>query len=259
MSTSWVRLWRDMPNDPKWRTIAKKAGRPVSDVVSVFVTMMAAADENGALQGWNADDVASGLDLDPTHVAAICSAMQGKVLNGEELTGWDKRQPKREDGSAERAKAWRERKRTQANAEKRPDTDTDTDTEVTTVRSEAAREEPDGRTPLQVDLKRAFNGSTEMLLAAVETAMGGNCRPNAEQWLASTMSAHGAQAVAQAYAAIVEKQATGVIVARFLPHWSNVAAGIKAGRPPAGDSRPAWAKERDAKREAFMTALKAST
>jgi len=46
----------------------------------------------------------------------------------------EKRQPKREDGAAERSKAWREKKknegepeRTQANAEKRPDTDKDTD------------------------------------------------------------------------------------------------------------------------------------
>jgi len=34
--------------------------------------------------------------------------MQGRVLDGDYLKGWEKRQPKKEDGSAERSKAWRE-------------------------------------------------------------------------------------------------------------------------------------------------------
>jgi hypothetical protein len=37
--------------------------------------------------------------------------MQGRVLDGEWLKGWDLRQPLREDGAAERAKAWREAKK----------------------------------------------------------------------------------------------------------------------------------------------------
>ena len=27
MANSWLRLWHDMPNDPKWRTIARKSKR----------------------------------------------------------------------------------------------------------------------------------------------------------------------------------------------------------------------------------------
>ena len=128
--TPWLRLWRDMPADPKFRTIAKKSGRPVSDVISIFVTMMVAADDAGRIDSWRADDCAAGLDLAVDHVEAVESAMQGKVLDGRALSGWEKRQPKREDGSAERAREWRERKRTQANAEKRPDTESETDTDT---------------------------------------------------------------------------------------------------------------------------------
>jgi hypothetical protein len=60
-------------------------------------------------------------------VTAIIDARQGRFIEGNLIINWEKRQPKREDGAAERAKAWRERKRTQTNASERPDTDTDTD------------------------------------------------------------------------------------------------------------------------------------
>src|SRR5690606_31641976 len=58
------------------------------------------------------------------------------VMDGDRVAGWSKRQPAREDGSAERAKAWRERRkeraeleRTHANAEELQDKDKDKDKE----------------------------------------------------------------------------------------------------------------------------------
>jgi hypothetical protein len=126
--SQWVRLWEDMPNDPKWRSIARKSGRSISEVIAVFNFMLicaANASERGELDGWDDEDVATALDVDRDVVSQIYNAMQGKVLDGMRLKAWKKRQPLREDSSAERAKAWRERKRTQANApeEKRIDTD----------------------------------------------------------------------------------------------------------------------------------------
>jgi len=129
--TSWVRLWHDMPTDPKWRVIARKSGQRVGDVIAVFnflmVSASANADERGRTDCFDCEDVAAALDLEETDVQAIVQAMRGKVMDDDgKLTGWEKRQPKREDSSAERAKAWRnERKRTQANAPERPDTDSD--------------------------------------------------------------------------------------------------------------------------------------
>lgn len=107
----WVRLWHDMPTDPKWRTIARRARQTIPNVMSVYLHMMinaSNATERGTLENWNDEDVASALDLETEDVAAIREAMQGRVLEGNRLTGWEKRQPAREDGSAERAKAWRE-------------------------------------------------------------------------------------------------------------------------------------------------------
>lgn len=129
----WFRLWHDMPTDPKWRVIAHRSGRPICEVVAVFTYMLANASSNpterGRLHGFNADDVAAALDMDEASVEAIMKAMQGKVLNGDLLTGWEKRQPLREDDSTNRVRAYRARKAalddakrdvTPRNAAKRP-------------------------------------------------------------------------------------------------------------------------------------------
>lgn len=137
--TDWVRLWHDMPTDPKWRVIARRSGQPLTAVLSVFVFMMtnasANADERGTMVSWDHEDVAAALDIEPEAVAAILEAMQGKVVEGHRLTGWEKRQPKREDASAERVAKHRAAKR---DAEKRDVTqsnapETETETEIDTV------------------------------------------------------------------------------------------------------------------------------
>lgn len=136
-----------MPTDPKWRTISRASGQRIGDVIAVFVHVLVDASnatERGRTQSFVCEDVANALDIECEQVEAILSAMQGRVLDGDKLRGWEKRQPAREDGAAERAKAWREAqkeaKRAHPNASERTpnaperkrtlDTDTDTDTEV---------------------------------------------------------------------------------------------------------------------------------
>jgi hypothetical protein len=137
MANSWLRLWHDMPNDPKWRTISRASKQSISSVIAVYVHILVIAsnaNERGRTQNICNEDIASALDLDCEQVDAIIDAMQGRVLDGDLVSGWKKRQIEREDGGAERARAWREnKKRTQANASERkrtPDTDTDTDTDT---------------------------------------------------------------------------------------------------------------------------------
>jgi hypothetical protein len=139
MANQWLRLWHDMPTDPKWRTIAKASGQRIGDVMAVYVHLLVCASnaaERGRTQSFNAEDVASALDMETDQVELIHSAMQGRVLEGDMVAGWEKRQVAREDGSAERAKAWREAQKSKAertpNAPERnqaPDKDTDTDTD----------------------------------------------------------------------------------------------------------------------------------
>lgn len=129
--TDWVRLWHDMPTDPKWRVIARKSGSSISEVIAIFnfvmVNASANATERGRTHNLFAEDIAAALDLDDAKVEAVLATMKGKVIDNDgTLTGWQKRQPKREDNSADRAKKWREeRKRTQPNANERPETETD--------------------------------------------------------------------------------------------------------------------------------------
>lgn len=259
----WFRMYHEFATDPKVQMLSEVDQRR-------FIMLLCLRCSNGDVTLQD-DAVTFQLRVTAEEWAATKARLIAKNLIGEDNkpTAWERRQYA-SDTSKSRVAKHRERKRNGAvtetkrysnGTEAETEADTDTDTEgKATVRSVAAREEPDGRTPLQVDLKRAFNGSTEMMLVAIENAMGGHCRPNAEQWLASTMSAHGAQAVAQAYAAIVEKQATGVVVARFLPHWSSVAAGITAGRQPAanGPQRQDFGAQRVDRAKATLNKLKVS-
>lgn len=137
--TSWVRLWHDMPTDPKFRTIARAAKQPLPTVVAVFTFLLTDASANENERGRTTatdEDIASAFDLEESDVSAIKKAMQGRVLDGDMLAGWSKRQPKKEDDSAARARAWRaqkqveaenERLRTKPNDQERPDAETDTD------------------------------------------------------------------------------------------------------------------------------------
>lgn len=153
MANPWVRLWVDMPNDPKFRTVASKSKQSISSVIAVYVHMLCCASnatERGRTQGWNDEDIASALDMDSADITAIREAMEGRLLDGDYLTGWDKRQPIKEDGAAARAKAWRdeqkaerERDRTRPNAKERQDTDTDTD-KIKTKNIKSKTLSPDG-------------------------------------------------------------------------------------------------------------------
>ncbi len=143
MANQWLRLWHDMPTDPKWRTISKVSGQRIGDVIAVFNHLLVCASnatERGRTQSFNCEDVASALDLETEQVTAIIDAMQSRVLDGDRLKGWESRQVSREDGSAERAKAWREAQKAKnertPNATERkqtPDKDTDTDKEIHTA------------------------------------------------------------------------------------------------------------------------------
>ena len=158
MSAQWLRLWHDMPTDPKWRTIARVSGQTISAVIATYIHLLVTASnasERGRTHQANAEDLASALDMETSQIEAILTAMQGRVLDGDILTGWSSRQPEREDGSADRARKWREARkhaaprdfdsqgsqlvddeRTQANANERKrtqDTDTDTDTDIKSI------------------------------------------------------------------------------------------------------------------------------
>ncbi|WAT31795.1 hypothetical protein [Pseudomonas sp. GXZC] len=106
-----------MPNDPKWRTIARVSGQPVSLVQAVFLHLLVDASRN-VTRGHvtvTTEDLASALDVTEEQIDNVFSAMQGRVLDQKCLTGWSQRQPLREDlGNPETgAQSATERKRAQ--------------------------------------------------------------------------------------------------------------------------------------------------
>lgn len=111
-STQWLRLWHELPNDPKFRTIARASGQEIARVLAVYLHLLVDASTNaterGRTQSLTSEDIASALDVDPTEIEPILEAMQGRLLDGDRILGWEKRQPKREDGSADRARLWRQ-------------------------------------------------------------------------------------------------------------------------------------------------------
>ncbi len=126
----WLRWYHGTADDPKWRVVSRRSGEPIHAVLAVWARMLETASQakpRGTLAGWNDEVTGAGLDLPTEAVAAIREAMQGLTLDGDRLTGWSGRQPKREDGAAERARAWRERNRTHANARERKRTQTNVD------------------------------------------------------------------------------------------------------------------------------------
>ncbi|MFP3513388.1 hypothetical protein SB775_28260, partial [Peribacillus sp. SIMBA_075] len=98
----WFRWHHGTVNDPKWRVVAARASSSMSrnvtvgHVLSVWAAMLECASQanpRGSLVGWDSEDVAAGLGIDQAEVSAIVDAMQGKTIEGEELTGWKRRQP----------------------------------------------------------------------------------------------------------------------------------------------------------------------
>lgn len=145
--TSWFRSWHGAPTDPKWRTVAKRAGVRPGDVTALVWALLdraSQAAERGSIAGYDAEVLADALGYETQEVEAILSALHEKgVLENDKFVGWEKHQPQREDNSSERVRAYRDRKAAEAKTEtptlemKRtvtqcnaPDTDTDTDKNI---------------------------------------------------------------------------------------------------------------------------------
>src|SRR5690606_25908663 len=127
----WFRSWHGAPTDPKWLGIARRAGVAPGIAVAVAWALMdraSQASDRGSIAGYDSEGLAYFYGCEPEQVEAIVAAMADKgVISDGRVAGWEKRQRKREDGAAQRAKAWRDRKPTQPNESVATDTDTDTD------------------------------------------------------------------------------------------------------------------------------------
>lgn len=91
----WCRLWNGTATDPKIRAVAVEAKQPVHVVLAVWMSMLchaSAASPRGTLKGWHDGIAAAALDVHGADVLAVRTAMQGLLLVGDQLSGWEQRQ-----------------------------------------------------------------------------------------------------------------------------------------------------------------------
>jgi hypothetical protein len=156
--TDWFRSWHGAPTDPKWLGIANKVGVPPGIVAAIVWALMdraSQASERGDITGYDADGLGAFFGTEPEKVDAIVAAMTDKgMLHDGRFVAWERRQPKREDDSAQRVREHRERAKqqskrdvTQSNA---PEEIQKADTEPSSLRSDGPRERaPDPAIVLQ--------------------------------------------------------------------------------------------------------------
>lgn len=110
----FVRFWHSVPNNPKFRVVAKRSGQSISDVLAVYVHMMVEADlgsPRGTIKQWDDESVGAALDLTERQVMDIRDAMQGKLLDVDRLIDWRKIRPPATDDLRPFPGAWLEIKR----------------------------------------------------------------------------------------------------------------------------------------------------
>lgn len=113
----WFRVYHEMPHDPKLRRIAHQAGTTLPHTLAVWLCMLSHAsanegDQRGTLAGWNDDDCAFAMGMDRAIVFAIRREMEGRLLDGNHIIAWSKRQAQ-SDNTTARWHAWNDKRRQQ--------------------------------------------------------------------------------------------------------------------------------------------------
>ena len=120
MSMDWFRWYHGTVIDPKLALIARKSGKSRPVVIAVWAALLEHASQasaRGDISEFDVETVAVALDIEEDVITAIIAAMTAKgMIADNHITAWNRRQPQREDGAAERAKAWRNKQKQSANA-----------------------------------------------------------------------------------------------------------------------------------------------
>jgi hypothetical protein len=111
LSARWCRLYCGTYSDPKFRAIARRTGRPVTEVVPIWLAVLEGAAESGTSQyRFDPDAVAAVLDMETVAAQAIHAEMERMgMLGGGIITNWNRRQFI-SDNSTERSRRFRERR-----------------------------------------------------------------------------------------------------------------------------------------------------
>lgn len=106
----WYRRYNGTVNDPKFRSVAKKAGAHFTAVLCVWDVLLeeaSEAEDRGRIEHVDPEDIACTLDLEESLVKGIVDALykRGLLIDGR-IASWDRRQ-KKSDSSLEYVKKHR--------------------------------------------------------------------------------------------------------------------------------------------------------
>ena len=113
----WLRWHHGAVADDKWPLVARRSGQSVAVVVAVWASLLecaSQAEDRGSIDEFDPESMDALLQIEDGATKAVldalCSGKKPRIADGR-IVNWGKRQPLREDGSAERSREWRERKR----------------------------------------------------------------------------------------------------------------------------------------------------
>jgi len=120
--TDWFRWWHGTATDPKFGVVSMRAGCSLPEVIAIWAVLLenaSQADDRGEISGIQAEEIAWSLRVEAETVQAVLEAMVDRgLIEDDRLTGWERRQPGREDAvnpgsmtSTERSRKCRGRKR----------------------------------------------------------------------------------------------------------------------------------------------------
>lgn len=126
--TSWFRSWHGAPTDSKWPMIAKRVGVAPGIVAAIAWALMdyaSASESRGSIEGFDIEEYSVFSGFEEQHISSTIKALEDKeIIKGNRFTSWEKRQPKREDSSADRTQRYREKNKS-GDADKKPVTQCD--------------------------------------------------------------------------------------------------------------------------------------
>lgn len=110
----WFRWHHGSVTDPKFQLVAKRAKASVAEVVAVWAYVLETASQSpkrGHVGGLDAEAIDLALGMDDGTTEAILAVLHDRgMLSEGRVASWDKRQPKREDETAnDRKRRQRER------------------------------------------------------------------------------------------------------------------------------------------------------
>lgn len=161
---SWLKWHIGTVDDPKFRVVSRKSRVTVRDVVTVWAAILecaSQADDRGSIEGMDREAVTLSLELEDEQFTAILEAMQGRLLEGNRVINWGKRQTKSDDPTAA------ERKRRQRESERVTVSHDVTDRDTVTCHVDKIREE-------EIRKEDSYTGDFEECWAALPRRSGSN-------------------------------------------------------------------------------------